>query len=156
MPSTNKTPLGLNQWLLSDKPAMDDFNADNLIAEREIGRIDGELENMATKDGTLQVGLNAERLNGKYSEEFTKGTILDPIPISDYSDLNNFIYVGEHYNGFNEQIRNKPDSSTFFILTVKKFASYNDGVMQFYTSGTTAIQYRRSYYNGQWRTDWIE
>lgn len=37
MPSTNKTPkLSLNQWILSDKPKMDDFNSDNLNIENYI------------------------------------------------------------------------------------------------------------------------
>ncbi len=33
MPSTNKTPSGLNQWLATDKPEMEDFNADNLTID---------------------------------------------------------------------------------------------------------------------------
>ena len=30
MSSTNKTSLGLNQWINTDTPKMEDFNADNL------------------------------------------------------------------------------------------------------------------------------
>lgn len=36
MPSTNKTPHGLNQWLLGDEPKMEDFNADNAAIEEEV------------------------------------------------------------------------------------------------------------------------
>ncbi|TCL44096.1 hypothetical protein [Harryflintia acetispora] len=34
MSSINKTELGFNQWSLSDKPTMEDFNADNLLADQ--------------------------------------------------------------------------------------------------------------------------
>ena len=34
MASINKTELGFNQWALTDKPTMDDFNADNLLTEQ--------------------------------------------------------------------------------------------------------------------------
>ena len=37
MASTNKTALGFNKWIETDKPVMDDFNNDNKIAE-EIGQ----------------------------------------------------------------------------------------------------------------------
>lgn len=34
MSSTNKTGLGFNQWILADKPTMEDFNADNVLVEQ--------------------------------------------------------------------------------------------------------------------------
>ncbi len=34
--ATGKTPLGLNQWVKSDKPTMVDFNEDNKIIDEEI------------------------------------------------------------------------------------------------------------------------
>ena len=34
MASANKTALGLNQWSLSDKPTMEDFNADNALLDQ--------------------------------------------------------------------------------------------------------------------------
>ncbi|RGB67616.1 hypothetical protein DW086_06715 [Harryflintia acetispora] len=34
MASMNKTELGFNQWTLTDKPTMDDFNADNLLTDQ--------------------------------------------------------------------------------------------------------------------------
>jgi len=43
MPSSNKTPLGLNQWIGQDKPKKEDFNADNLITDTELSRIDTAL-----------------------------------------------------------------------------------------------------------------
>ncbi len=33
MASTDKTTLGFNQWVETDKPVMADFNADNALAE---------------------------------------------------------------------------------------------------------------------------
>lgn len=38
MPSSNKTPLGLNQWALGDLPDMEDFNRDNSVADTEISK----------------------------------------------------------------------------------------------------------------------
>lgn len=44
MPSSNKTPLGLNQWIGTDKPKKDDFNADNLITDAALaGKANAEL-----------------------------------------------------------------------------------------------------------------
>ncbi|MBC8570525.1 hypothetical protein [Zongyangia hominis] len=38
MASTNHTEhLGLNQWILTDKPRMDDFNSDNLKIDQSLG-----------------------------------------------------------------------------------------------------------------------
>lgn len=40
MPSTNKLPnTGLNQWLITDKPAMEDFNRDNEIIDAMAGHL---------------------------------------------------------------------------------------------------------------------
>lgn len=40
MPSTNKLPnTGLNQWLLTDKPVMEDFNRDNEIIDAMAGHL---------------------------------------------------------------------------------------------------------------------
>lgn len=40
--ATDTTPhIGLNQWRLSDKPNMEDFNRDNEILDREIGGLKG-------------------------------------------------------------------------------------------------------------------
>lgn len=39
MASTNKTALGLNQWGAADKPVREDFNKDNEILDREIGKL---------------------------------------------------------------------------------------------------------------------
>lgn len=34
--SGGKTPLGLNQWVKTDKPTMEDFNKDNQLIDKEI------------------------------------------------------------------------------------------------------------------------
>lgn len=39
--ATGKTPLGLNQWVRSDKPTMEDFNEDNRIIDEALrGKVD--------------------------------------------------------------------------------------------------------------------
>ena len=61
MASTNKTSLGLNQWVGSDKPKWADFNADNRL-------IDAELKKRAEigSDGLLkQDAKNSKALGGK-------------------------------------------------------------------------------------------
>ncbi len=61
MASTNKTSLGFNQWIGSDKPKWADFNADNRL-------IDAELKKRAEigSDGLLkQDAKNAKALGGK-------------------------------------------------------------------------------------------
>lgn len=37
--SSGKTPLGLNRWVDTDKPKMEDFNQDNEILDREISAL---------------------------------------------------------------------------------------------------------------------
>lgn len=39
MASSGKTPLGLNRWVDTDKPKMEDFNQDNEILDREISSL---------------------------------------------------------------------------------------------------------------------
>ena len=34
--STNKTPLGLNNWSTSEKPVMAEFNSDNQIIDQQL------------------------------------------------------------------------------------------------------------------------
>jgi len=48
--SSKTSNFGFNQWGPEDKPKMDDFNSDNLIAERELNRID------ATTFAAIQLG----------------------------------------------------------------------------------------------------
>ena len=43
--AVTKTPLGLNQWVPSDKPAMSEFNEDNRIIDEKIRGIDSALGN---------------------------------------------------------------------------------------------------------------
>lgn len=46
MASTNKTANGLNQWVLSDTPKMEDFNADNRILDAAITKANAPLESI--------------------------------------------------------------------------------------------------------------
>lgn len=56
MAASNKTPLGFNQWISSDKPKREDFNADNLLA-------DAQLQKKVEASGTVQASyLFAKRM----------------------------------------------------------------------------------------------
>jgi hypothetical protein len=57
MPSTNKTPLGLNLWEGTDHPKKDDFNMDNLKADMLIS---GLQEGKANKIAPVQHDLDLE------------------------------------------------------------------------------------------------
>ena len=48
MASTNKTELGFNEWIGSDRPMMEDYNSDNTIC-------DSELQKRYTKDEVDQL-----------------------------------------------------------------------------------------------------
>lgn len=63
MGASNHTPLGFNQWIGTDKPLREDFNADNALA-------DELLSDVPVADGTLQPNLNAELLNGNNAFEY--------------------------------------------------------------------------------------
>lgn len=62
MSSTNKTGLGFNQWILADKPTMEDFNADNVLVEQL-------LEERCTKSETDERFMAVEQL---LDERYTK------------------------------------------------------------------------------------
>jgi len=44
--ATNKTPLGLNQWISSDKPMMDHFNEDNRVIDEAIRGINAAIRDI--------------------------------------------------------------------------------------------------------------
>lgn len=51
--SSGKTPLGLNRWVDTDKPKMEDFNRDNEILDREINALK---DNKANLNGDIFTG----------------------------------------------------------------------------------------------------
>lgn len=53
MPSTNKTSLGLNQWVLSDQPVMNDFNSDNAIVNAAIAALQQPIGTARIADGAV-------------------------------------------------------------------------------------------------------
>ena len=67
MASTNKTSLGFNQWISTDKPKWADFNADNTL-------LDSELKKRAEIDAdgrVKQEAKNSQAFGGKsYSQLF--------------------------------------------------------------------------------------
>ena len=67
MASTNKTALGLNQWVSTDRPKWADFNQDNLIIEEQLQK-----RALLDEDGHVQqAAANSLALGGKaYSELF--------------------------------------------------------------------------------------
>lgn len=98
MPSSNKTEnYGFNLWSGTDMPKKADFNADNLI-------IDTALKNKATKDGTLQIGLNADMLDGKHTDDLIRFPTATSISIgtgSNSSAANHVITIGISSGGKN-------------------------------------------------------
>ena len=69
MASTNKTAnLDLNQWSLSDKPEMADFNADNL-------KIDTELSSHMAESASKHITESGSNANGSYIK-FDDGTLI--------------------------------------------------------------------------------
>lgn len=70
MASTNKTSLGFNQWIGSDKPKWADFNADNLLLDTELKKR-AEIDS----DGRVkQEAKNSKALGGKdYTVLFDSG-----------------------------------------------------------------------------------
>ncbi|WP_195282763.1 hypothetical protein [Harryflintia acetispora] len=64
MSSTNKTSLGFNQWILEDKPRMEDFNSDNALvdeklvsANQRIEAVETSLENKANLHSPALTGV---------------------------------------------------------------------------------------------------
>ena len=64
MSSTNKTSLGFNQWILEDKPRMEDFNSDNALvdeklvsANQRIEAVETSLENKANRTSPKEYSL---------------------------------------------------------------------------------------------------
>lgn len=97
MPSTNKTDIGLNQWITTDKPLMEDFNADNRITTQElekklggeIGEFEPELNNGVSTKGVGNYTLIGKRfLFDIYFQSAPKGTggiTITGIPYAPYN-----------------------------------------------------------------------
>lgn len=62
MASTNKTANGLNQWILSDMPKMEDFNADNAILDAAVTKAQNPLAQIA--DGSIPAAKLADGIQG--------------------------------------------------------------------------------------------
>jgi len=73
--STNKTPLGLNNWNSSEKPVMAEFNSDNQIIDQQLRE------------------LSANKVNRVPPEVYTI------TPTTDFTVENNFVFYKEE-NGF--------------------------------------------------------
>ncbi|HIZ82792.1 MAG TPA: hypothetical protein H9668_00010 [Firmicutes bacterium] len=86
MPSTNKTSLGLNQWVLSDQPVMNDFNSDNAILNAAIAALQQPIGTARIADGAVtgdkiaDGAVTGEKLSGY------PGTYLDSDDIDDVTD----------------------------------------------------------------------
>ncbi len=71
--ATGKTPLGLNQWVKSDKPSMADFNEDNRIIDEEIRALKANKPDKSYVDAQLANKVNItppQRYNLPVSEGF--------------------------------------------------------------------------------------
>jgi len=56
--ATNKTPLGLNQWVLTDKPTMRDFNEDNRLIDAEVGAMRTDIATVKGSVGDIETKVN--------------------------------------------------------------------------------------------------
>lgn len=86
MSSTNKTSLGLNQWVLSDQPVMNDFNSDNSILNAAIAALQKPIDTVRIADGAVTTpkiadgAVTGEKLSGY------PGTYLSSDDIDDVTD----------------------------------------------------------------------
>lgn len=96
MASTNKTSLGLNQWISVDKPKWADFNSDNQIIDAEIKKR-AEIDS----DGRVkQDAKNSQALGGKdYTVLFdSAGAAKNALALSGHTYAQLFDPTGAAYN----------------------------------------------------------
>jgi len=92
MPSTNKTPhLGLNDWNLTDKPEMADFNEDNRIIDQAVSSRIPNREFLSAEVISVDIGnlrntiMSLPRYrNANLTINVNPGTITDEIPIDNF------------------------------------------------------------------------
>ena len=87
MSSTNKTSLGFNQWILEDKPRMEDFNSDNALVDEKLVSANQRIEAVETSLGN-KANLNSPALTGVPTINGSKISIIEPptwydLPLTD-------------------------------------------------------------------------
>lgn len=86
MPSTNKTSLGLNQWVLSDQPVMSDFNSDNAIVDAAISALQKPIDTDRIADGAVTTpkiedgAVTVEKLSG-YPGTYLSSDDIDDVTV---------------------------------------------------------------------------
>ena len=100
--SSGKTSLGLNQWILSDKPVMNDFNEDNRIIDCELDdRVPNRLfapacaiNDVPIADLQSTIDSLPKYLNRSITINTLAGTTTTPIIISNFSGPGTLVING--------------------------------------------------------------
>lgn len=158
MPSTNKTPLGFNQWVGTDTPKREDFNADNALSDKLIQENAAAAASAATAAGTSYDSTTVETaLRGKaaLSGAIFTGDVWAPMMVvNDLAD-NDYTFIRMYKSGslqceiFSTKnasltIRIKKDGASYdYYLTPATFAPPSDGVVNL---GSSSKRWNTGYF----------
>ncbi len=95
MASTNKTTNGLNQWVLSDTPKMEDFNADNQILDAAITKANAPLESIGAGGITGDYLAEDIRAFGKFCIALDSSSFDTPLT-PDAAGAPLYVRAGDH------------------------------------------------------------
>ena len=101
MSSINKTELGFNQWALSDKPTMEDFNADNALTNstftevnNRFVEVENTLKNKINSSTTISLS-NQLSGNAAFDNENINLTVnLKQVQLSNTANYNDITVIG--------------------------------------------------------------
>lgn len=134
--ANSTTPLGLNQWVSSDKPTMEDFNRDNRIVDEKFQEIDASLANKVdVADSLHNLGIVQ-----------SPATILQFITGLNHGEGGYFTCV--------DTISDAPESGFGTALYIPSAARYNLGYVMWFKDETNPRHYIRYYRQGVWHSDW--
>ena len=132
MPSTNKTSLGLNQWVLSDQPVMDDFNSDNTLLNTAIAALQQPIGTSRIADGAVTTpkiangAVTGAKLSGY------PGTYLDSDDIDDVTDPGLYVL---------------PNNGILFVFTINTSPA---GTAQLHIDAQCRVIYRSKTGDSSW------
>ena len=88
MSSTNKTSLGLNMWVASDKPVRQDFVNDNVIVDKEVTKLKQDIVN-----GDAAIDERINKLNSNLSKLKSAYTVRKQIQTNKTYNANAWITI---------------------------------------------------------------
>ncbi|MGI6269006.1 MAG: hypothetical protein ACOYKJ_00500 [Candidatus Howiella sp.] len=95
MASTNKTTNGLNQWVLSDTPKMEDFNADNQILDAAITKANAPLTGIGEGGITGEYLAEGIRAFGRFCIVLENSNFDTPL-VPDTAGAPLYVRAGDH------------------------------------------------------------